>query len=130
MQGGLMGGGDDTRDDGDDEVSLIKKWFLIILQLVILQLICFSYRGFSQTSNYLTDNRTCPSEASIRGILSTKDGLKYYDYQCNTVSFTNNLIKKGLGAHKLCLARLKKEKRIEAEQKKQEYGDYTSSINI
>nr|CAD7196820.1 unnamed protein product [Timema douglasi] len=38
---------------------------------------------------------TCPSGASIRGMLFTKDGLKYYNYQCNTVSFTKNFIKKG-----------------------------------
>nr|CAD7424210.1 unnamed protein product [Timema monikensis] len=58
---------------------------------------------------------TCLSEASIRGLLSTKDGLKHYNYQCNTVSFTKNFIKKGRGAHKLYL-----KKRIEVERKKQE----------
>nr|CAD7429200.1 unnamed protein product [Timema monikensis] len=51
----------------------------------------------------LGGSRTCLSEASIRGLLSTKDGLKHYNYQCNTVSFTKNFIKKGRGAHKLYL---------------------------
>nr|CAD7438047.1 unnamed protein product [Timema bartmani] len=78
--------------------------------------------GFSQTSNYLTDNRTCLSEASIRGMQSTKDDLKHYNYQCHTVSFTKNFIKKGHGAHKLDLAGLE-EKKIEAERKKQEQED-------
>nr|CAD7193550.1 unnamed protein product [Timema douglasi] len=63
---------------------------------------------------------TCLSEASIRDMQSTKDGFIPYNYQCNTVSFTKNLIKKGCGAHKLDLAGLKEEKRIEVEQKKQE----------
>nr|CAD7430513.1 unnamed protein product [Timema monikensis] len=66
---------------------------------------------------------TCLSEASIRGMQSTKDGLKYYNYQCNTVSFTKNFTKKGHGAHKLYLAGLKDEKGIEAEQKKQDQED-------
>nr|CAD7446748.1 unnamed protein product [Timema bartmani] len=72
---------------------------------------------------YLIDNRTCLSEASIRDMQSTKDGLKHYNYQCNTVSFTKNFIKKGHGALKLYLARLEEEKRIEAEWKKQEQED-------
>nr|CAD7462297.1 unnamed protein product [Timema tahoe] len=50
-----------------------------------------------------------------RGMQSIKDGLKHYNYQCNTVSCTKNFIKKGHGAHKLYLARLE-EKRIEAER--------------
>nr|CAD7587861.1 unnamed protein product [Timema genevievae] len=79
-------------------------------------------RGFSQTSNYLTDNRTCLSEAAIRGMQSTKDDLKHYNYQCYTISFTKNFIKKGHGAHKLDLAGLEEEK-IEAERKKQEQED-------
>nr|CAD7401143.1 unnamed protein product [Timema cristinae] len=62
-------------------------------------------------------------KASVRGMQSTKDGLKYYNYQCNTVSFTKNFIKKGHGAHKLYLAGLKDEKGIEAEQKKQDQED-------
>nr|CAD7455220.1 unnamed protein product [Timema tahoe] len=49
------------------------------------------------------------SEASIRGMKSTKDGLKRYNYQCNTVSVTKNFIKKEHGAHKLYLARLEEE---------------------
>nr|CAD7199818.1 unnamed protein product [Timema douglasi] len=40
-----------------------------------------------------------------------------------TVSFTINFIKKGRGAHKLHLAGLEEEKRIEAEQKKQQQED-------
>nr|CAD7196655.1 unnamed protein product [Timema douglasi] len=63
------------------------------------------------------------SESSIRGMRSTKDGLKYYHYQCNTVSFTKNFIKKGHGAHKLYLAGLEEEKKIETELKKQEEAD-------
>nr|CAD7599947.1 unnamed protein product [Timema genevievae] len=51
---------------------------------------------------------------------SIKDGLKHYNYQCNTVSFTKNFIKKG---HKLYLAGLEEEKRIEAKQKKPEQED-------
>nr|CAD7439940.1 unnamed protein product [Timema bartmani] len=53
----------------------------------------------------------------------TKDGLKHYNYQCNTVSFTKNFIKNRHGARKLYLARLEKEKRIEAEWKKQKQED-------
>nr|CAD7392493.1 unnamed protein product [Timema cristinae] len=41
----------------------------------------------------------------------------------NTVSFIKNFIKKGHGAHKLYLARLEEDKRIEAEQKKREQED-------
>nr|CAD7265799.1 unnamed protein product [Timema shepardi] len=80
-------------------------------------------RGFSQTSNYLTNNRTCLSEASISAIQSTKDGLKHYNYQCHTVPFMKDFVKNGCGAHKLYLARLEEEKRIEAERKKQEQED-------
>nr|CAD7198701.1 unnamed protein product [Timema douglasi] len=76
-------------------------------------------KRFSQTSNYLTDNRTCLSEASIRGLQTTKDGLKHYNYQCNSVSFTKNFIKKG---HVSCTW-LDSKKRIEAERKKQEQED-------
>nr|CAD7458518.1 unnamed protein product [Timema tahoe] len=66
-------------------------------------------------------NNTCVAiEASIRGIQSAKDGLKHYNYQCNTVSFTKNFITKGHGAHKLYLFRLEEEKRIEVERKKQD----------
>nr|CAD7590658.1 unnamed protein product [Timema genevievae] len=54
----------------------------------------------------ITNIKTCLSEASIRGMQSTKDGLIHYNYQCN-------------GAHKLYLAGLE-EKRIEAEQWKTE----------
>nr|CAD7443501.1 unnamed protein product [Timema bartmani] len=54
---------------------------------------------------------------------SIKDGLKHYNYQCNTVSFMKNFIKKGHGPHKLYLAGLEEEKRIEAERKKQEKED-------
>ncbi|CAG2055250.1 unnamed protein product, partial [Timema podura] len=63
------------------------------------------------------------SESSIRGMQSTKYGLKYYNYQCNTVPLTKNFIKKGHGPHKLYLVRLKEEKRIVDEQKKQEQED-------
>nr|CAD7194114.1 unnamed protein product [Timema douglasi] len=66
-------------------------------------------RGFSQTSNYLTDNRTCLSEASIRGMQVTKDRLIHYNYQSSTVSFTKNFIEKGRGIHKLYLAGLEEE---------------------
>nr|CAD7437401.1 unnamed protein product [Timema bartmani] len=54
---------------------------------------------------------------------STKDGLIHNNYQCNTVSFTKNFIKKGRGAHKWYLTGLEEEKKIEAEQKKQEQED-------
>ncbi|CAG2053894.1 unnamed protein product [Timema podura] len=43
------------------------------------------------------------------GLQSTKDGLKRYNYQCNTVSVTKNFIKKGRRAHKLYVAGLKEE---------------------
>nr|CAD7432104.1 unnamed protein product [Timema monikensis] len=76
-----------------------------------------------KTSNYLTDNKTCLFEASISAMQSTKDGLKHYNYQCHTVPFTKDFIKKGRGAHKLYLARLEEEKRIEAEWKKQKQED-------
>nr|CAD7443537.1 unnamed protein product [Timema bartmani] len=52
---------------------------------------------------------TCLSEASIRGLQSTKDGLKHYNYQCNTVSVMKNFIKKGRRAHKLYVAGLEEE---------------------
>nr|CAD7589117.1 unnamed protein product [Timema genevievae] len=67
--------------------------------------------------------KTCLCEASIRCLQSTKDGLNHYNSQCNTVLFMKNFFKKGCGAHKLYLARLEEEKRIEAEQKKQEQED-------
>nr|CAD7457387.1 unnamed protein product [Timema tahoe] len=57
----------------------------------------------------VTACKTCLSEASIRGMRSTKDGLNRYNYQCNTVSVMKNFIKKGHGAHKLYLARLEEE---------------------
>nr|CAD7402174.1 unnamed protein product [Timema poppensis] len=56
----------------------------------------------------------------MQGMQSPKDCLKHYNYRCNTVSFTKNFIKKGHGAHKLYLARLEDEKRIEAEQEDKE----------
>nr|CAD7406550.1 unnamed protein product [Timema cristinae] len=61
---------------------------------------------------------------------STKDGLKHYNYQCNPVSFMKNFIKKGCGAHKLYLAGLEEEKRIEAELKKQKQEDKEKKINL
>nr|CAD7463021.1 unnamed protein product [Timema tahoe] len=53
--------------------------------------------------------KTCLSEASISGMQSTKDGLKHYKFQCNTVSVMKNLIKKERGAHKLYVAGLEEE---------------------
>nr|CAD7585632.1 unnamed protein product [Timema genevievae] len=66
-----------------------------------------SYRTARILTNIkLSDNRTCLSKASIRGMQSTKDGHKHYKFQCNTVSFIKNFIKKERGAHKLYLAGL------------------------
>nr|CAD7406430.1 unnamed protein product [Timema cristinae] len=62
-------------------------------------------------------------QEDIRSIQSTEDGLKYYNYQCNTGSFLKNFIKKVCGAQKLDLVGLEEEKRIESERKKQEQED-------
>nr|CAD7439689.1 unnamed protein product [Timema bartmani] len=47
--------------------------------------------------------------ATEAGMQSTKDGLKHYNYQCNTVSVMKNFIKKGRRAHKLYVAGLEEE---------------------
>nr|CAD7407504.1 unnamed protein product [Timema poppensis] len=77
-------------------------------------------KSFEQIFNYI-------SRSSNMQYLVRASYLEIYQedisYQCNTVSFTNNFIKKGSGAHKLHLARLKEEKRIEAKWKKQEQED-------
>nr|CAD7599719.1 unnamed protein product [Timema genevievae] len=83
----------------------------------------FAFYDLFTHHNVLYDLTGPVSEASIRGIKSTKDGLKHYNYQCNTVPFTRDFIKKGRGVHELYLARLNEEKRIVDERKKQEQED-------
>nr|CAD7267523.1 unnamed protein product [Timema shepardi] len=85
-------------------------------------------RGFSQTSNCPTDNRTCLYETPIRGMQSTKGGFKHYNHQCNTASFMKNVIKKGHGDHKLHLVGLEEEKIIESERKKQEQENKKTKV--
>lgn len=79
-------------------------------------------RGFSQTSNFLTDTRINLSESSLNAIQTIKDGLKKFENCCHKVPLTTDFIKKGMVAHKAYLSRLEEEKRLKsdlAEKKRQ-----------
>lgn len=55
-------------------------------------------RGFSQTTNFLTESRTRLCQASIGAIQTTKDGLKQYDYKYHLVPITKEFINKGVSS--------------------------------
>ena len=76
-------------------------------------------RGFSNTTNFLTETRTCLSQASINALQTTKDGLKQYDNKCHLVPISREFIKKGAIAYKSYMERIEEEKRIAAELKQQ-----------
>lgn len=75
-------------------------------------------RGFSQTGNFLTEDRTCLSAASVNALQSTKDGLREFGNHGYKVPVTADFIKKGLHAHASYMKRLEEEKIIKEERRK------------
>lgn len=74
-------------------------------------------RGFSESGGSITSNRIQLTEASINGILATRDGLKLYNGKPHLVPITRELLNMGRSAHAHYVQRLE-EKRKEQEDKK------------